>query len=196
MFRFSMENRMSVSSAAALSRLRVCVRNASAWAAAVMVAWALLLPWDSHFFGPGGPEEANAALVEKAPGFVLKDLGGKSFRLQDFRGKKPVLIIFGATWCGYCRDEIPRFKAIHAAYAKKGLEIVNIDSQEPKFRVERFAEKYQLPYRVLLDEDGNVAGIYDVPGVPLMILVDKNGNIVCRMCRQVEPLIESLLKKG
>jgi peroxiredoxin len=166
-----------------------------AMAAVVMVAWTFFLPWDARSFGPGGPAEAKAAFVEKAPGFVLKDLNGKPFRLSDFKGKRPVLIIFGATWCGFCREEIPHFKAIHAAYAKQGLEIVNIDSQESKERVTKFASKYELPYRVLLDEDGTVAGIYEIPGVPVMVLVDKNGNIVCRMCQRVEPIIESLLKK-
>jgi peroxiredoxin len=160
-----------------------------------MVAWIFSLPLDARSFGPGGPAEAKAASVERAPGFVLKDLNGKPFRLSDFKGKRPVLIIFGATWCGFCREEIPHFKAIHAAYAKQGLEIVNIDSQESKERVTKFVSKYELPYRVLLDEDGAVAGIYEIPGVPVMVLVDKNGNIVCRMCQRVEPIIESLLKK-
>jgi peroxiredoxin len=166
-----------------------------AMAVVVMAVGFFLLPLDARSFGLSGSGEAKAAFVEKAPSFVLKDLNGKPFRLSDFKGKKPVLIIFGATWCGFCREEIPHFKAIHAAYAKQGLEIVNIDSQESKERVTKFASKYELPYRVLLDEDGAVAGIYDVPGVPIMILIDKNGNIVCRMCQRVEPIIESLLKK-
>ena len=115
--------------------------------------------------------------------------------MSDFRGKQPVLIIFSATWCTFCREEIPHFKSIHATYAKQGLEIVNIDIQESKEKVAKFAAKYGLPYRVLLDEDGTVAGIYDIRGVPSMVLVDQNGNILCRQCQQVEPLIETLLKK-
>ena len=132
---------------------------------------------------------------ERAPDFVLKDLDGRKFRLSDFRGKQPVLIIFSATWCTFCREEIPHFKSIHAAYAKKGLEIVNIDIQESKEKVAKFTAKYGLPYRVLLDEDGVVGGIYDIRGVPSMVLVDPNGNILCRQCQRVEPLIETLLKK-
>jgi peroxiredoxin len=166
------------------------------FAAVVMIASVLLLPSDGRSFGPKPPAVLKtAAFVEKAPDFVLKDLNGRKFRLGDFRGKQPVLIIFSATWCTFCREEIPHFKSIHAAYAKQGLEIVNIDIQESKEKVAKFTAKYGLPYRVLLDEDGVVGGIYDIRGVPSMVLVDLNGNILCRQCQRVEPLIETLLKK-
>jgi peroxiredoxin len=161
----------------------------------------LLLPPAAGSFGPQPlavekpPAAAMTTFVEKAPDFVLKDLNGRKFRLSDFRGKQPVLIIFGATWCTFCREEIPRFKSIHATYAKQGLEIVNIDIQESREKVAKFTARYGLPYRVLLDEDGTVGGIYDIRGVPSMVLVDQNGNIVCRQCQRVEPLIETLLKK-
>jgi peroxiredoxin len=161
----------------------------------------LFLPPDARSFGskPAAvekpPATAETAFVEKAPDFVLKDLNGRKFRLSDFRRKQPVLIIFSATWCTFCREEIPHFKSIHAAYAKQGLEIVNIDIQESKEKVAKFTAKYGLPYRVLLDEDGVVGGIYDIRGVPSMVLVDPNGNILCRQCQRVEPLIETLLKK-
>jgi len=165
------------------------------FAAIVMIALVLLLPLDVRSFGPQSPAAAKTAIVEKAPDFVLRDLNGRKFRLSDFRGKQPVLIIFSATWCTFCREEIPHFKSIHASYAKQGLEIVNIDIQESKERVAKFTAKYGLPYRVLLDEDGAVSGIYDIRGVPSMVLVDQNGNILCRQCLRVEPLIETLLKK-
>jgi peroxiredoxin len=172
------------------------------FAAVMMVVSVLFLPPDACSFGPKPsavekPSAAvkTAAFVEKAPDFVLKDLNGRQFRLSDFRGKQPVLIIFSATWCTFCREKIPHFKSIHAAYAKQGLEIVNIDIQESKEKVAKFTTKYGLPYRVLLDEDGTVGGIYGIRGVPSMVLVDPNGNILCRQCPQIETLIETLLKK-
>jgi peroxiredoxin len=148
---------------------------------------------------PGGFRRVAAAavkaLTEKAPDFVLRDLKGQTFRLSDRRGKKPVLIIFSTTWCTFCTAEIPRFKSIYATYEKQGLEVVNIDIQESKEKVSRFTAQHQLPYRVLLDEGGTVSGVYEIRGVPSMILVDQNGFIVCRQCPKVEPLLDALLKK-
>jgi peroxiredoxin len=160
----------------------------------------LLFAQGAFGFGRPAPQAAppaapQAALTEKAPDFVLRDLKGAKFRLSDFKGKKPVLIIFSTTWCTFCRQEIPHFKALFDTYVKQGLEIVNIDLQESKEKVSKFTAQHNLPYRVLLDEDGTVGGIYDIRGVPSLVLVDRDGSIVCRQCRTVEPLIEAALKK-
>ena len=49
---------------------------------------------------------------------------------------------------------------------------------EPAKKVTRFVEAHAISYRTLLDEDGRVANSYNVVGVPMIILVDKNGYIV------------------
>lgn len=162
--------------------------------AALTVACHLLIPADAGS-APKPREAAKTAIAEKAPDFVLKDLNGRRYRLSDFKGKQPVLIIFSTTWCPSCREEIPHFKSIHATYAKRGLEIVNVDIQESQERVAKFTARNGLPYRVLLDEDGAVGGIYDIRGVPSMVLVDQNGNILCRQCQKIETLLETILKK-
>lgn len=136
---------------------------------------------------------AEKAVREKAPDFALKDLNGALFRLSAYRGK-PVLLIFGTTWCASCRSEIPHFKSIHNRYGRRGLEVVNIDIQEPQDRVARFARRHELPYRVLLDTDGSVSELYSVVGVPMFVLVDGEGYIACWQCRRVEEIMDRLLR--
>jgi len=162
--------------------------------AAIAVACHLFIPVDAGS-APKPREAAKTAIAEKAPDFVLKDLNGRKFRLSDFRGKQPVLIIFSTTWCPTCKEEIPHFKSLHATYAKQGLLIVNVDIQESQEKVAKFTARHGLPYRVLLDEDGDVSGIYDIRGVPSMVLIDRNGNILCRQCPKIETLLEKILKK-
>jgi peroxiredoxin len=164
-------------------------------AAAVLVASIFILPSIIRAGKPGAPDTAKTSLAEKAPDFVISDLNGQKFRLSDHRGKRPVLIIFSATWCGFCKAEIPHFKSLYATYAKQGLEIVNIDIQESQEKVAKFTSQNQLPYRVLLDQDGTVSGVYEIRGVPTMVLVDKNGMIVCRQCRTVETALASIMGK-
>ncbi len=111
-----------------------------------------------------------------APDFSLKDLQSKTFKLSKYSGKT-VLLFFGTTWCPSCRAEIPSYKEIYANYSPKGLEVVYINIGESVKRVARFAETNSLPYRVLLDEDENVANDYEIIGVPTLILIDKDRNI-------------------
>src|SRR3990172_6837961 len=86
------------------------------------------------------------ALAYRAPDFTLRDLRGRKFRLSENNGKS-ILLVFGATWCPYCVEEIPRLKAIHKKYGGKGVIVVYIDFEESRDKVARFAEKHQLPYR-------------------------------------------------
>jgi peroxiredoxin len=73
--------------------------------------------------------------------------------------------------------------------------MINIDIQESHERVSRFASDYQLPYNVLLDEEGAVSRTYDVQGVPMIILVDKDGKIVCRGCETLPDLLVAMFEK-
>lgn len=130
----------------------------------------------------------------KAADFELPDLEGKPFRLSKFRGK-PVLLIFSTTWCGYCRSEIPHFRKIHESYNKQGLEVVQIFVQESQKKVSSFARQYDLPYRVLLDEQADVAAAYGVRGVPDVILLDREGKILCRPCRDLDNSLRDLFGK-
>jgi peroxiredoxin len=139
------------------------------------------------------PPVAPAASEGKARDFVLKDLSGRKFMLSEQKGK-PVLIIFSTTWCSTCRSEIPRYKNIYSTYAPRGLVVVNIDIEEAPDKVARFAEKYQLPYRVLLDDQGLVSQAYQIVGVPTLVLLDQNGVLISRQYQAIEGLLEKLFR--
>ena len=132
----------------------------------VSVSWGQYIP-----NAPFKPE------LTQAPDFTLKDVQGKTFRLSAQRGK-PVLIFFGTTWCPGCRAEIPKYKDVYRTYSPRGLEVIYINIMEPAKKVMRFVQSHSLPYRTLMDEDGSVGNAYNVIGVPMMMLLDKSGNIV------------------
>ena len=132
------------------------------------------------------------SIEEPAPNFILEDLDGDEIKLSNYKGKV-VLLIFSTTWCPHCHTMIPYFKKIYQKYKDRGFVIFNIDIMESPKRVRSFATKYVLPYGVLLDKKGEVAKSYGVRGVPTLILVNKEGKIVCRQCRSVDILLETLL---
>lgn len=55
-----------------------------------------------------------------APDFSLRTLDGKgTVRLSDFRGKKPVVLIFGSYTCPPFRDVYPTLERLHEAHGDK-----------------------------------------------------------------------------
>ncbi|MCU0581000.1 MAG: TlpA family protein disulfide reductase [Syntrophales bacterium] len=112
-----------------------------------------------------------------APDFTLRDLNGQAFHLKAERGKT-VLMIFTTTWCPSCRELIPAYRELYQVYGERGLVMVNVNIQEPLARVREFAKNNQIPYRILLDEDGSVGMVYGVMGVPAMILINQDGELI------------------
>jgi peroxiredoxin len=137
--------------------------------------------------GPPAKIAVNAA----APDFILKNLKGQEVSLGSLRDR-PVLLVFGTTWCPYCREEIPRIKDIFQKGREKKLEVLNIYINEPEAKVGAYAAKYELPYPVLLDKDGKVAERYQVRGVPMLVLLDRQGKIVCYQCRDLDAMLNGL----
>jgi peroxiredoxin len=127
----------------------------------------------------------------KAPDFVLEDLKGNQVMLSDYKGKT-VLLVFTATWCPYCRAEIPHLKEIYSKYNAKGLEIIYIDIQESVEKVSSFMAKHNIPFKTLLDKDGKVAYLFGVRGVPTKFLIGKDGTILCKACRSVDAMLDKL----
>ena len=115
---------------------------------------------------------------KNAPDFTLRSLEGTETTLSQFKGEKYVLMVFGATWCPYCVQEIPELKSIYKEYADGNVKLLYINIQESEQKLRSFVKKHGIPYTVLLDTKGEVAGLYNVRGIPHQVIVDKNGHIV------------------
>jgi peroxiredoxin len=135
----------------------------------------------------------NTGVDVAAPDFTLMDLNDKEVKLSDYKGKV-VLLNFSTTWCPHCRTIIPYLTELHDQHKDKDFVILNIDIQESKERVRAFADRYKIPYRVLLDKDAKVAMLYEIVGVPNLILIDREGTIVCRQCRSIDISLKTLFE--
>jgi thiol-disulfide isomerase/thioredoxin len=139
------------------------------------------------------PAAADAAGQRMAPEFELPDLGGNTVHLSDSRGNVR-LVDFWTTWCAPCREEIPMFKELHAAYAAKGFTLVGIAmDDEGVSKVKPFVEENRIPYLTLIGTEDVATSFGGVVGYPTKFLVDRDGRIVKTW---VGPVPRSVLEKN
>ncbi len=121
--------------------------------------------------------ETGVDIGQKAAPFQLLSVEGKGIVLDAFAKDKVTLLVFGTTWCPACKHEVPILKEYYDELKDDGLKVLGIDVQESKRKVKSFVEKNKINYPVALDSDATVARLYQVVGIPLNIVLDKNGVI-------------------
>lgn len=111
----------------------------------------------------------------RAPDFVVKDLAGNDVTLSDQLGK-PVFINFFATWCTFCRVEMPYIETL---YGELGDEVafMIVDLRESQATVEAFFADHGLTVPVYLDATGASGARYAVRGIPASFFIDGDGVI-------------------
>lgn len=122
---------------------------------------------------------ANAASVgDVAPDFALTTQDGVEFRMADYRGRKPVYVIFWNTWCSYCIKKIPRYQKLQEQFGDK-IQIIAINttwSDTPQ-ELRSFKEQHDISYLTAFDDGELVTDQYQVFKVPTEFIVDINGII-------------------
>lgn len=127
------------------------------------------------------PSYAKDTIGKEAPQFIATKISGSTFDLSQFKGKKPVYIKFWATWCSYCKAEMPHLKAIEQEYGEK-VEVVtiNVGINDSIENISDLYRKLNFSLPTIFDQEGKLTAQYGVVGTPHHILIDKSGNIAYR----------------
>jgi thiol-disulfide isomerase/thioredoxin len=110
----------------------------------------------------------------------LHDLNGKKTRVSDFAGHV-VVLNFWATWCGPCRDELPRLSIMAEQYASKKVAFVlaSIDETKNLNTVRDYVAAHGITLPVWVG--GSTELLEQVSGtniVPATVILDENGELV------------------
>ena len=117
--------------------------------------------------------------------FTLKTLAGvdkqpaTEVSLLAYRGSV-VLINFWATWCQPCTDEIPDLEAAYEARQEDGFVVLGVNHEQLPAEIEPFVTALQVTYPILVDESGRVLRLYRGVGLPMSVIVDREGVIRVR----------------
>ncbi|MFB6177119.1 MAG: peroxiredoxin [Halobaculum sp.] len=95
-----------------------------------------------------------------APSFELPNQNGKPVSLAEYAGQRVVLYFYPRADTPGCTREAKGFRDSLAEFAERDVAVIGI-SDDPVEALDDFADKYDLGFTLLSDEDGEVATAYD-----------------------------------
>jgi len=121
---------------------------------------------------------AAAAVLASAPApdFTLHSMGGPNLRLQEQRGQV-VMLNFWASWCGPCRQEMPRLNRLYEKYHASGFQLLGVNVDDDARNAAEVATSLGLRFPVLLDTRKQVSRLYDLGTMPSTVLIDRDGKV-------------------
>jgi peroxiredoxin Q/BCP len=98
-----------------------------------------------------------------APGFELPDQDGETATLSAYEGQRVVLYFYPRADTPGCRKEACSFRDEWERFEDDDIAVLGV-SDDPVEDLQDFADEYDLPFRLLSDEDGSVSNQYDSYG--------------------------------
>jgi peroxiredoxin len=124
---------------------------------------------------PSEPKRPGLPAGTPAPAFRLPDLDGTSHELEEFRGKR-VLLVFSEPECAPCQPLAKELARRERRNRLGDLQVVMISRGDPETNRER-AREHGIRFPVLLQERYEVAKEYAMFATPVAYLIDEQGTI-------------------
>jgi len=98
------------------------------------------------------------------------------FNTEAWAGKG-VLITFWATWCGYCREEMPMLERLHQQYDGDNFAVVGLTKENSLRRVQDTLQRRGVTYSVYRDI-GGLHRHFGVDPIPFHVFIGPDGRVV------------------
>ena len=120
---------------------------------------------------------------EIAPDFTVKDGNANEWTLSNYKGHTVVLLFYPSDNTSVCKAQLCSVRDHWSEYQATAAEVVGISTDTVESHKD-FAEKNELPLRLLSDADRKVSEMYDMkswlPGRAArgVVVIDKEGKVV------------------
>ena len=140
----------------------------------------------------------NTSVGHKFADFKGKTADGKPVSLSDYVGKgKWVLADFWASWCGPCKEEIPRIIAVYKKYAGKDFTVIGIPISDEREDTDKALKDLGIKYdQIFVGDDTTPIEAYGISTIPHLILFAPDGTVAKRNLRgdSIEEAVKEALQ--
>jgi peroxiredoxin len=126
----------------------------------------------------------------QAPDFRLPCLDGTEVSLQDFRGRR-VLLVFSDPHCGPCNALAPHLELFHRE--RPDISVLMISRGDPKENRSKMQE-HRLTFPVVLQRQWETSRRYAMFATPVAYLIDETGIILEDLAVGVEAILALMTK--
>jgi thiol-disulfide isomerase/thioredoxin len=117
-------------------------------------------------------------------------------KLSEIKTKYTV-VVFGASWCPKCNEELPEIAKLYDKWKSKGVEVVFVALEEDKKAFADYAKNFPFPsYSDIKKWDSEIVKDYYVFSTPTMFLLDNKREIILRpnSVKQMDSWVDWYLK--
>ncbi|HUB19187.1 MAG TPA: TlpA disulfide reductase family protein [Acidobacteriaceae bacterium] len=119
-------------------------------------------------------ENIDLARARMAPPFSVTTLEGRQVSLDSLAGKV-VLIDFWATWCGPCREALPKIRDIAQKFSAEPLVVLSVSLDKDDGAWREFVAKNKMTWLQYRDASGEMARLFGVVEIPNTFTIDADG---------------------
>lgn len=95
------------------------------------------------------------------PAFSLPDQDGNIVSSEELRGKWCVIYFYPKDNTPGCTKEAKKFAELHDRFVEKGVKVIGI-SKDSSESHKKFANKYELPFTLISDREGELLSKFGV----------------------------------
>jgi len=110
--------------------------------------------------------------VRVAPDWTLQSASGESVTLSKVAAEQPVIVLFWATWCPYCKALMPHIQSLRLEYGDE-IRVLAIHFRDDKGDPVAYMEKAGYDFTLLPDGE-EVAKLNEVWGTPALMIIDRD----------------------
>jgi thiol-disulfide isomerase/thioredoxin len=119
-------------------------------------------------------EQALVVGDHASPDWQAVSIDGERIGSDTCKGKV-ALIVYWATWCAPCLEEIPALIALRNEFAHDEVEIVGVSLDQPAKNIKSFAREWDINYTIVRDNESLDQAFGPVRYIPTLVVLDRDG---------------------
>jgi peroxiredoxin len=122
----------------------------------------------------GSSRAGTVRVGSPAPDTEGKDVDGKPFSLNDYRGKV-VLLSFWGSFCGPCRALFPHERSLEERFQGKPFALLGVCVDAGEGRAQQLQRDGSVTWRCFQDDRYEIAALYGIHYIPVAYVIDAKG---------------------